>query len=68
MEKCGILPKGSKYLRKYCGVYATNKTGSSSNDWIYSQLVTHSIVITLIQWQYSLSLICTLYSPQLHTH
>jgi hypothetical protein len=23
------------YLSIYCGVYATNKTGSSSDDWIY---------------------------------
>jgi hypothetical protein len=28
----------------YCGVYATNKTGSSSDDWIYQQLVTHSLI------------------------
>jgi hypothetical protein len=27
--------------------------GSSSDDWIYSQLVTHSVVITLTQRQYS---------------
>jgi hypothetical protein len=23
------------YYTQYCGVYATNKTGSSSDDWIY---------------------------------
>jgi hypothetical protein len=28
----------------YCGVYATNKTGSRSDDWIYYQAVTHSLV------------------------
>jgi hypothetical protein len=43
--------------RKYCDFYATNKTGSSSDDWIYYQTVTHSLIITLIQWQYSLSLV-----------
>jgi hypothetical protein len=25
-------------------VYATNKTGSSSDDWIYYQMVTHSLI------------------------
>jgi hypothetical protein len=30
-------------------MYATNKTGSSSDDWIYYQLVTHFVVITLTQ-------------------
>jgi hypothetical protein len=29
---------------KYCSVYATNKTGSSSDDWIYYQVVTHSLI------------------------
>jgi hypothetical protein len=28
----------------YCGVYATIKTGSSSDDWIYYQAVTHSLI------------------------
>jgi hypothetical protein len=28
------------------------KTGSSSDDWIYYQLVTHSVVITLTHRQY----------------
>jgi hypothetical protein len=28
----------------YCGVYATNKTGSRSDDWIYYQAVTHSLI------------------------
>jgi hypothetical protein len=28
----------------YCDVYATNKTASSSNDSIYLQLVTHSLI------------------------
>jgi extradiol dioxygenase family protein len=37
---------------KYCDVYAT-KTGSSSDDWIYWQLVTHLLLITLTHWQYS---------------
>jgi hypothetical protein len=37
--------------RIYCDVHVTNKTGSSSNDWIYYQLVTHSLVIT---FKYSL--------------
>jgi hypothetical protein len=32
----------------YCGVFATNMTGSSSDDWIYYQVVTHSLLITLI--------------------
>jgi hypothetical protein len=34
-------------------VYATNKTGSSSDDGIYYQVVTHSLLITLTQWQYN---------------
>jgi hypothetical protein len=29
---------------KYCDVYATNKTGSSSDDWMYYQMVTHSLI------------------------
>jgi hypothetical protein len=29
---------------KYCGVSATNKTGSSSDDWIYYQAVRHSLI------------------------
>jgi hypothetical protein len=29
---------------RYCDVFATNKTGSSSDDCIYSQLVTHSLI------------------------
>jgi hypothetical protein len=36
----------------YCGVYATNKTGSSSDDWIYYQVVTHS----LINYTYSMAI------------
>jgi hypothetical protein len=28
----------------YCDVYSADKTGSSSDDWIYSQLVTHSLI------------------------
>jgi hypothetical protein len=32
----------------YCDVYVTSKTGSSSDDWIYYLLVTHSLLITLI--------------------
>jgi hypothetical protein len=36
----------------YCGVYATNKTGSSSDDWIYYQVVTHSLLISLIHSLY----------------
>jgi hypothetical protein len=40
-------------------MYATNKMGSSSDDWIYSQLVTHSLIITL---KYSL------YSAVSHLH
>jgi hypothetical protein len=39
----------------YCGVYATNKTGSSSDDWIYYQAVTHSLIITLIHSLYQLN-------------
>jgi hypothetical protein len=31
-------------LGRYCGVYATDKTGSSSDDWIYYHLVTHSLI------------------------
>jgi hypothetical protein len=42
-----------KLIYIYCGVYATNKTGSSSDDWIYFQVVTHSLIITLLQWLYS---------------
>jgi hypothetical protein len=34
-------------------VYATDKTGSSSDDWIYYQVVTHSLLITLIHRLYS---------------
>jgi hypothetical protein len=37
----------------YCDIYVANKTGSSSDDWIYYQLVTHSVVIILIYRQYS---------------
>jgi hypothetical protein len=37
----------------YCDMYATNKMGSSSDDWIYSQLVTHSLIITRKHRQYS---------------
>jgi hypothetical protein len=29
---------------KYCDVYATDKTGFSSDDWIYYQMVTHSLI------------------------
>jgi hypothetical protein len=38
------LENTEKKTRKYCDVYATNKTGSSSDDWIYYQAVTHSLV------------------------
>jgi hypothetical protein len=41
------------HLPSYCDVYATNKTGSSSDDWIYYQLVTHSLIIALTHRQYS---------------
>jgi hypothetical protein len=34
-------------------VHATNKTGSSSDDWIYEQLVTHVHLITRTYRQYS---------------
>jgi hypothetical protein len=34
-------------------VHATNKTGSSSDDWIYEHLVIHSLLITLTHRQYS---------------
>jgi hypothetical protein len=34
-------------------VYAANKTGSISDDWIYYQLVKQTLTITLIQWLYS---------------
>jgi hypothetical protein len=40
----------------YCDVlvvHATNKMGSSSDDWFYEQLVTHSLLITLTYKQYS---------------
>jgi hypothetical protein len=37
----------------HCDVYATNKTGYSSDDWIYLQLVTHSLTITRKHRQYS---------------
>jgi hypothetical protein len=40
-------------------VYATNKTGSSSDDRIYYELVTHSLVITSR---------CSLYSAVSHLH
>jgi extradiol dioxygenase family protein len=40
-------------IHTYCDVYVTNKSGSSSNDWIYLQLVTHSLVITLTHRQFS---------------
>jgi hypothetical protein len=36
-----------KYIVTYWVVHATNKTGSSSDDWIYKQLVTHPLLITL---------------------
>jgi hypothetical protein len=51
----------------YCDVYATNKTGSSSDDWIYYQFLTHSLVITLASNK-ALSLFYTSYSSSLHTH
>jgi hypothetical protein len=34
-------------------VYVTNKMGSSLDDWIYCQLVTHSLIITLKYRPYS---------------
>jgi hypothetical protein len=37
----------------YCDAYVTNKTGSSLDDWIYYQLVMHSLIITLKHGQYS---------------
>jgi hypothetical protein len=37
----------------YCDVYATNKTGSSSEDWIYYRVVIHLLLITLTHRQYS---------------
>jgi hypothetical protein len=40
-------------VSRYCDMYATNKTGSSSDDCIYYQLVTHSLIITLKHRQYS---------------
>jgi hypothetical protein len=43
-------------------VYATDKTGSSSDDWIYSQLITNSFIITLISLVYT-----SLQSPVAHT-
>jgi hypothetical protein len=35
-----------------CDLYVTDKTGTSSDDWIYYQLITHSLVITLKYRQY----------------
>jgi hypothetical protein len=52
----------------YCDVYATNKMDSSLDDWIYYQLVTHSLIITLNTDNTALSLIYTLCSSPLHTH
>jgi hypothetical protein len=46
----------TKIPLSYCGVYATNKTGSSSDDWIYYQAVTHS----LINCTYTQSIQCCL--------
>jgi hypothetical protein len=43
----GISIGHSKQKIIYCSVYATNKTGSSSDDWIYYQVATHSLLITL---------------------
>jgi hypothetical protein len=41
-------------LYEYCDVYVTNKTGSSSDDWIYYQMVTHSLInYTQTHRQYS---------------
>jgi hypothetical protein len=40
-------------MEYYCDVLVTNKTGSSLDDWIYYQLVTYSLVITLKYRQYS---------------
>jgi hypothetical protein len=46
--------------KEYCGVYATNKTGSMSDDWIYYQVVTHS----LVNYTYTQSIQCCLsYTP-----
>jgi hypothetical protein len=41
------------YVCMYCGVYATDKMGSSSDDWLYYQVVTHSLLITLIHRLYN---------------
>jgi hypothetical protein len=41
------------HLVIYCDVYATNKTGSSSDDWIYYQVVTPSLIITRTHRLYS---------------
>jgi hypothetical protein len=46
---------------------SANKTGSSSDDWIYSQLVTHSLIIMLTHRQYSaVSHLHTLQSTAAH--
>jgi hypothetical protein len=47
----------------YCDVYATNKTGSSSDDWIYYQLFTHALRSHTDNT--ALSLLYTIYSSLL---
>jgi hypothetical protein len=45
----------------YCDVVATDKTGSSSDDWIYYQLVTHSLI------NYTYTQAIQFYVSHLHT-
>jgi hypothetical protein len=49
----GSLRMASLLPVTYCDVYATNKTGSRSYDWIYYHLVTHLLLTMLTRWQYS---------------
>jgi hypothetical protein len=49
------------FLTLHIDVYATNKTGSSSDDWIYDQLVAHSFI------NYTYTMAVQFYVSHLHT-
>jgi hypothetical protein len=53
---------------KYCDVYATDKMGSSSDDWIYYQMVTHSLINYTYTQAIQYYVNYTLCSSPLHTH
>jgi hypothetical protein len=57
----------SLYIVTYRVVHATNKTDSSSDDWIYELLCTHSL-LRLNTGNTALSMIYTRYNSLSHTH